>query len=71
MSDAKQIKQPIEIAAGGRDDALIRTYVPTGTPAPDVNPLASPPFEIGGPAGQPVNGTSQTGGSGKQSRETK
>jgi hypothetical protein len=67
MSNEKQIKPPNKIAAGGRNDALIRTFAPTQDPGADVNPLVPPPFEIGGPAGRPANGSGQPGGSDNQS----
>jgi hypothetical protein len=55
MSD-QQIKKVLDIITNGHVDSLIRTYVPTGKPAPDVDPLTPPPFEIGGPAGMPSSG---------------
>jgi hypothetical protein len=66
MSIEDAFKGLIEKAAGRHNrDKSIETYFPTPSPKPDVDPFSPPPFDIGGPAGQPSGGDSgQQQGSG-------
>ena len=60
MSIDEMFKGLIEKVAGSGDlDKMIKTYVPTPSNTPDVDPLSRPPFDIGGPAGQPTGGSSE------------
>jgi hypothetical protein len=57
-NDSSRLANLIENFIPVTSDPMLKNYHPTGPAKPAINPMAPPPFAIGGPAGKQPEGGS-------------